>query len=402
MCPRHIISHRNKGTEADYIAKLNRKFNFSGKSPKNFLDRINFYQEGLQDYDNIHSERNEVDIKNIDTSKFIDSLPSIYKESTVLGLSFRGKTSTHIIAIQVVKNDNQETIGYKIFDANLGEFDCAYNEDITENTKIFNGELIKIRDFYSKMGMNEIAVSDLEKIVTNLGLVKERSSSKEFSSGKKYLQNKVKHRANNKINYFTKLDNSYVNVQSLKLYVSNSNTDKVLELIVRGVDHNKLRNEKGELPKFPSNFSRELTKEIVNARFVDMDENKHKMLMSLSQDLGNIKVPYFWQSGVLKRILNQHMENQSYKEVVDVLSLDNDKLYAEVAQSKDIIQYVKEAIDSHNMQVLEGLSKLQPDIFTKEIEGKTLLQYAIEQDKNYLSVKMIHKGFRHIKLSSAT
>jgi len=204
----------------------------------------------------------------------------------------------------------------------------------------------------------------------------------------------VKHRVYNKISYFTKLDNYEVNVESLKSYVANANTDKILELIIRGVAYNKLRNEKGELPNFPSNFTRELTKEIVNARFVDKDETRYEMLVNLNQDIGNIKVPYFWQAGKLKRILNQHMENKSYKEVIDVLSINDDKLYAEVAQSKDIIPYVKEAIDSNNMQVLEGLSKLQPAIFTKEIEGKSLLQYAIEQNKNYLSVKMLHQGFK--------
>ena len=64
----------------------------------------------------------------INNNQFIKSLPASFRSSSVIGLSFRGKKSGHIIAIQAIKNYRLELICYKIFDPNIGEFDCSRSE----------------------------------------------------------------------------------------------------------------------------------------------------------------------------------------------------------------------------------------------------------------------------------
>ena len=184
---RHVVSHRNTNTRSDYIAKLKRKLTIFGKDSKNFIKRINMYQGEMQ-----ASEEDRVSIQDssdiFNNNQFIKSLPASFINSSVIGLSFRGKKGGHIIAIQAIKNYRLELIGYKIFDPNIGEFDCSKSEIAAENIQHFNEVLKDIYEMYGVVGVIDCSVSDLEKKVKEYELVKLRDSS-EYKSEYKYLDN---------------------------------------------------------------------------------------------------------------------------------------------------------------------------------------------------------------------
>ncbi len=182
---RHIVSHRNTNTKSDYIAKLKRKFTIFGKNSKTFAKRINMYQKDLQS-----SEQDRVTIQNSSTifgnHQFIESLPNEFSASSIIGLSFKGEKGGHIIAIQAIKNDQSDIIGYKIFDPNVGELDCSKSEVAADNIQHFNEVIQDIYEMYSAVETISCSVTDLEKKVEKYELVKPQDRSK-YKSEYKYL-----------------------------------------------------------------------------------------------------------------------------------------------------------------------------------------------------------------------
>ena len=195
---RHVISHKNSARKSNYIAKLKRKFSDPKKDPKNFIKRTLGYQKNLQARLVRETKKANIDFTHIADSKFIEFLPKKFRSSSVIGLSFVGDDKTgHIIAIQVIRKEG-EIFGYKIFDPNFGEYNCATAKStVTGNTRHCNNQIKDLFQYYSDR-VHHCCVSDLEKLVTKYELVKPKNKSKEYHSEYKYLEHNPLRQAKDK------------------------------------------------------------------------------------------------------------------------------------------------------------------------------------------------------------
>lgn len=187
---RHVINHKNTKRKDNYISKLKRKLTILGKDSENFVKRINMYQRDLQ---SSIEERITIDNHSqiFGNGSFDEFLNKTLSTSSVIGLSFQGKKSGHIIAIQKIKNEKEEITGYKIFDPNVGEFDCTGLENATSNTAKFNKIMKEIYETYGNIDLTDCSVVDLEKKVRNYELVKPTDLSL-YKSEHKYLDTNPK------------------------------------------------------------------------------------------------------------------------------------------------------------------------------------------------------------------
>lgn len=97
------------------------------------------------------------------------------KNSSSVGLSFQGPAGGHIIAVNQVKNEQGEIIGHKIFDPNIGEYDCS-GADPATNFKNTNNRIETLRQEYAKFGLGDKCVAnDLEAVVKENDLHKSKS-----------------------------------------------------------------------------------------------------------------------------------------------------------------------------------------------------------------------------------
>lgn len=165
---RHIINHsKNNQVAADYVAKLNRKFNKSPKIPKNFVMRISDYQERSYFLENAATQ-NDL-LTPLKEGIFVDALNEYFKQKDVLYLRFRGTSSGHAIALSFKRNNKQEIISYRIFDPNFGEI------EIQDKDK-FNKLLKALSENYPMTSCN---VLDIEQYLNENGFVKNTNYKKE-------------------------------------------------------------------------------------------------------------------------------------------------------------------------------------------------------------------------------
>ena len=183
---RHIINHNNSSEEkGDYTAKLKLKLEASDEKSKNFTKRIDDYQSYLQ-YGRIFFQLKDSNIST-DNNRFIQSVTDD-NTSSIIGLRFVNNIGGHIIAIHAIRDEEQKLVGYKVFDPNIGEFDCS-NESAAVNAEHCNEVIKYIGKLYSQKGYNmeDCITTDLEKLVTDYELIKPKDRS-QYSKAQKYLE----------------------------------------------------------------------------------------------------------------------------------------------------------------------------------------------------------------------
>ena len=350
---RHVISHKNSKTKSDYIAKLKRKFTVFGKNSKNFAKRTQLYQEDLQSsivggdikLSNASSEIND--------NKFIESLPKELDTSSVIGLTFSGAHSGHIIAIQVIKNDNSEITGYKIFDPNIGEFDFSKSGSAAESTQHCNEVIKNIYHMYEAVGMKNCSTVDLEKLVTTYELVKTKNLP-QYRSEAKYLdKNPNKQAIQNKKLYNAASLEKAKEVQllldtgadinkaaddgytPLGVAASRGNKEIIKLLLANGADVNKAINN-GATPLYIA--AQEGKKEVAqlllaNGADVNKATNNGATPLYIAAEKGNKEIEKILQAAIFKEKIIETLKSISVSSSLhkEVASLPSD-LQAELAK----------------------------------------------------------------------
>lgn len=156
---------KNPNRNSDYVDKLNTKFTLFGKSSRNFANRINLYLFAFQFENGYKIPQKKGQAINHD---FLSS-----QEPSLLSMTFVGQSGEgHVISIRKVM-DGKVFKGYKIYDPNFGEFDFS-NNDVNLNITNFNNIVEKLTQFYAELGMTSPYLSDLEKIVKDYDIVKDK------------------------------------------------------------------------------------------------------------------------------------------------------------------------------------------------------------------------------------
>lgn len=170
--------------KSGYVEKINRKIN-NPQDSQNYFKRIDSYQKYLHAMllsgVHLYLDKGKLPFDKIKSQQFFEALPDDVKNSKAFVMILNASRNSHQIAITAVLDDNQEIIGYKIFDPNIGELDCSNGKNKEENIRNLNQQIHNLIRLYKKhnIDFNKFIVADVEKPFKTIGIVKSDVYQKE-------------------------------------------------------------------------------------------------------------------------------------------------------------------------------------------------------------------------------
>lgn len=170
--------------KSGYVEKVNRKIN-NPQDSQNYFKRIDLYQKYLNTIwisgVHLYLDKGKLAFDKIKSQQFFETLPDDVKNSKAFVMILNKSGNTHQIAITAVLGKNQEIIGYKIFDPNIGELDCSNGKNKEENIRNLNQQIHNLIRLYKKHNIDysKFIVADVEKPFKALGIVKSDVYQKE-------------------------------------------------------------------------------------------------------------------------------------------------------------------------------------------------------------------------------
>lgn len=375
---RYTLMSLEKGEGyGNFIEKLNRKIT---NPSTNFIFRVQSYQANLQmPVENLL----EIDHKYIINNNFLSKLEE-YNDppSDIIGCGVSSSdTMGHAFTLTRIRNENNDIIGYKIFDPNFGEIECpdeqTTNQKINLIYQLYQQNVSKQKSFFK--------IFPLDKLVKNLGITHPHDNQ---LSPETKLQNKEnKYSALSAEKYFYK-------------HILNNKASPEQEQIVNNSIQRITLEQINQLITLPNDRN-------TNLLMLAIEFKKNQLVEQLIDKGANIE--YVNEQGISPLSTAIISDNETAVKLLlkrgvnpNINTCNNfhlEKRREHFCGDEVIAELFKEAILSEDKNTINNLLRFNKKFKAQKIdeEGNTLLSFALKEKKD-ISSYLIKRGFRINKL----